>query len=163
MSRNKPLPTELPWSWQKSPGWHGQYLRMLRWYSRLDQAKDRHEIEDFLYAFFQNCYHLRDWLRNTDALSKKVLTDFFSSHIELRICQDICNATKHFHLTSSSFEVEFSLAREYVGPARGRFEQDSTLVILASGTKFDVFELAARCLRLWREFLISQNLDTPSK
>ena len=163
MSKKQPIPTELPWSWLKSPGWQGQFLRMQRWYDRLDQAEDESDIEDFLYAFFQNCYHLRDWLENTGVLPEQVLGDFINANEEMQICRDICNATKHFSLNRSAFDREFALAREYVGPARGRFGQDATLVVHIEEKKYDAFDLAAACMRLWRDFLISQKLDLPSK
>ena len=57
-------PRELPWSWERSPGWRGQYERLRRWRRRLSEV-DTNDLEglfDFILAFFTVCYHLRDWL-----------------------------------------------------------------------------------------------------
>ena len=53
------------------------------------------DIEDFLFAFSQNCAHLRDWLLTDKAIAQQDLDKFFATHDEMRVCQDICNATKH--------------------------------------------------------------------
>lgn len=61
-------------------GWRGQYLRVLRWHERVTRlgSCDGETITlatafDELYAFFQNCFHLRDWLKNDGAFSEQRL------------------------------------------------------------------------------------------
>jgi hypothetical protein len=48
-------------------GVKGQWLRVKRWQKRLLSIKSNPEMEwedkwDFIFAFFQNCYHLKDWI-----------------------------------------------------------------------------------------------------
>jgi hypothetical protein len=49
---------------QQLEGWHGQYARMLRWQTRVVTAAnaDRPSPDelDFLLAFFESCFHLRE-------------------------------------------------------------------------------------------------------
>jgi hypothetical protein len=42
-------------------GWRGQLARVRRWHTRLRTAPPEDYL-DFLYAFFQNCDHLSDWI-----------------------------------------------------------------------------------------------------
>jgi hypothetical protein len=51
--------------------WKEQWERVLRWYSRFEQInRGQHDApstdfyQDDVYAFFQNSYHLKDWLKN---------------------------------------------------------------------------------------------------
>lgn len=77
-----------------------------------------------------------------------------NNSIELRLCRDLSNMTKHFELSRlPATGREPSIAREYVGSGRGWFADDSVLVVLSQGRQFDMRELASRCLRLWEEHL----------
>ena len=54
-----------------------QLKRVERWLSRIRHSSkhDRNQYEDFLWAFFQNCWHLKDWIMNdtnSSALGKFV-------------------------------------------------------------------------------------------
>jgi hypothetical protein len=80
--------------------------------------------------------------------------ELFEKNRAMRLCRDVCHATKHFELTQKPATGRApSLAREYVGPGLGWFGHDSILVILSGGDKFDARELAGECLRIWEEFL----------
>ena len=52
----------------KSGGWRAQWDRTHRWYERVKRVgRDSTALPadrlDFLLAFFQNCYALRDWIQ----------------------------------------------------------------------------------------------------
>ena len=146
---------ELPWSWHRSSGWRGQWERIRRWHRRLIDAATPEEAEDFLYAFFQNCYSLRDWLAPPEFQTRDV-NELFENSTDLRLCRDIANMTKHFELSRQpATGREPSLAREYAGPGQGWFEDDSNLVVLSDGKNLDARELAARCLAVLERFLAS--------
>src|SRR5260370_894863 len=61
----------------------------------------REEYEDFLWAFFQNCWHLKDWVSSDTSISsrkrKAVVSDVHKSKV-LAICQNIANRSKHYRL-----------------------------------------------------------------
>ena len=106
----QPVPApELPWSWHKSPGWQGQFARVRRWYNRIHDARHPADIEDHLYAFFQNCCHLREWLQEARVVPQASIEQLFRDSEELRLCQDIANATKHHSLIDPKQSREFSL------------------------------------------------------
>jgi len=64
-----------------------QYDRMKRWYIRfasLNQGRPHNVpsdnyLED-IYAFFMNCYHLKDWIKNDDTVPTTVQQAVEGSH-----------------------------------------------------------------------------------
>jgi hypothetical protein len=153
----QPVLKMLPWSWHKSPGYVGQFERLERWYMRARQAKEMSEAEDYLYAFFQGCNHLREWLPEQE-FPEQIVREFLAAHIQLKVCRDLANLTKHRELKDKpSTRAEPSIARIHVANGRGWFGGDSALVALTdiSDRPYDLLELADRCLTLWSEFLIS--------
>jgi hypothetical protein len=72
-----------------------QYKRVKRWHARfaainngLEHTKSSDYYADEVYAFFQNCYHLKDWIKN-DPLSGQPgpkVEGFVHSSLSLRIC-----------------------------------------------------------------------------
>jgi hypothetical protein len=89
------------------------------------------DAEDFLYAFFQNAHHLRDW--SPAQRTKEEVDAFLNSHLATRICRDLANLTKHHELTRTpAQEYEPSILREYAGKNRGWFEGDSRLVVVTN-------------------------------
>src|SRR5580700_4784964 len=85
-----------------------QYERMIRWYDRFKDINQGrlHTVAsenyvDEIYAFFLNCYHLKDWIRN-DPNAPQAVQQMVEKHINanrpLRLCADICNSLKHLRL-----------------------------------------------------------------
>jgi hypothetical protein len=92
---------------------------MLRSHDRLtdyahgDRAASSDEARDALIHFFQDAYHLKDWLRNDqgeqaignqparNAVSQQVkdaVENYISSTLFLQLCADIANGSKHLEL-----------------------------------------------------------------
>jgi len=142
--------------------WQGQLARIRRWYVKVEAigraenpTSNLEEEHDVVYAFFMNCYHLRDWLQNSNVVSSEALREFFNDHIEMMACRDICNGLKHFKLERSSLDSEFSIGREYM-PASSSTPRpglNETWFIIIGEHKFDIFELAKACMTLWEEFI----------
>jgi hypothetical protein len=91
-------------------GYHEQYDRMRRWYDRFSAVNDGrlHDVQsenylDEIYAFFQNCYHLKDWIKNDSLVPSNIrasVESSINSNRALSICADICNSLKHLQLKS---------------------------------------------------------------
>jgi hypothetical protein len=110
------------------------------------------EHKDLVYAFFLNCYHLKDWIKADPALA--TLGDveaFINGSPALRLCADICNASKHFELTRprSNESPAVGIPNLLVGRKSVvlRYEVETN-----SGP-IDSFELAERCMVAWSKFL----------
>ena len=156
----------------KTEGWEGQWQRAKRWHSRLATVRSRRRKDkstaedwDFVHAFFQNCFHLKDWLKNSGAVPGEELNRFINEHVEMKLCRDICNGTKHLRITQESFDADFSLTKDYV-PAiysSPRPHVNEEWLVRAGNTSvgnrsFDVFELADKCMALWGDFLSAKRL-----
>lgn len=121
-----------------SEGWRDQYDRMLRSRARLGEAAGpssigSDEARDRLYHFFQDAFHLRDWLRYSDdqAVEAKATALWGeNNHIKatpaLALCHDICVGVKHF-----------ALDRPATGDTNTRVDQQSV------GLSLPVFEIRA--------------------
>ncbi|MGS2643955.1 hypothetical protein [Streptosporangium sp. LJ11] len=99
-----------------SEGWRDQYQRMLRSHQRLLEAvgpgfMGSAEARDRLYHFFQDAYHLKDWIKN-DGSDPTVLTTSIRSTVEsifgklagtplLQLAADLCNGVEHLTLTTA--------------------------------------------------------------
>ncbi|HLG24161.1 MAG TPA: hypothetical protein VI564_04515 [Candidatus Nanoarchaeia archaeon] len=160
-----------------------QFARVHRWKKRLDkirfsnsQESSQPEHYDFIYAFFTNCYHLRDFLKHSKAIQTKLVDEFFTKNKEMQICRDICNESKHCVLDSPSIGLEIlntnkksakgwagvCLIREY-DPFQEVLKNDNPVknikyVVLADGKKYNVFELADKCYQLWTNFFKENKL-----
>lgn len=133
-------------------GWHAQLDRVRRWHERARRATTAIDRHDFLYAFFENAFHLRDWLKDTGAASSKELEALFTENLDMRLCRDLANSHKHYSLRSPSQQAPPSEAREY-SPGTGNLGKDDSLVVLSDGVKHDAFELATRILKAWDVFI----------
>ncbi len=143
-----------------------QYERMKRWYARfsvIDQGR-LHDVtsdhyEDDVYAFFLNCYHLKDWIKNDPAVgvaAQQGVEGFINSSRSLKLCADICNAHKHLRLTSSRSGEHPGFGKKHVSltlavgspPAISvKYEIDT-----ATGP-VDAFTLATDCVKDWESFI----------
>jgi hypothetical protein len=142
----------LGWSLHMTGGWQSQFERAERWYERVTSATAEHDQLDFLLAFLENSFSLRDWLIDTDAVNKTEIDSLFSEHVELRINRDLANSLKHHSIDRPSQGQPPSIAVEYA-PERPTFRTDCRLVILSEGKKYEALALAAQCLEIWRGFL----------
>jgi hypothetical protein len=150
-------------------GWRTQFSRTCRWQARVQEIRAecgrvgvRQDFEDYLYSFFQNCFHLREWLSKSGAVSDSELKRLFASHTELQLCRDICNGTKHMTISKPSIDADFYTFREYdwfhiPSPADTPYAAEN-FMIRAAGRKQDMFELADRCMEIWHEFLGAHGL-----
>lgn len=150
-------------------GWIGQFDRMTRWYSRFKETQpwdfDAPDIEfqhDILFTCFQNIFHLKDWLINDTNIDSKVIYEFINNNIELQICRDICNGTKHFNISQASIDNDFTIIREYQPLHKMMNTSEWRMIVIADFNKYDLKELAQKSINLWVSF-INDNLknNTP--
>ena len=142
----------------KAGGWIAQADRVLRWHERLvssctNSASTPEERLDFLLAFCQNCYALRDWLEKDGAASKDQLDALMQSSQPLRVCRDIANGSKHLKVDWPSVDPIFLIRREYCGP-----EIPERWFIIAGDDLVDTLALASQCVDAWQIFLQDHKL-----
>jgi hypothetical protein len=69
------------------------------------RSKHRDTQLDALFCFFQNCWHLKDWIKNDASLSEDVraaLNGEAHANDFLLLCKDLANGSKHLKLTTPS-------------------------------------------------------------
>jgi hypothetical protein len=80
-----------------------QYERVIRWFERFKtinsgkmHTTSTENYEDEIHAFFQNCYHLKDWIKNDTSITRLLdVEEYINATVSLQLCADICNALKH--------------------------------------------------------------------
>jgi hypothetical protein len=83
--------------------WQDQWTRVQRWHNRVRAigaggGGDQEWALDLVFAFFMNCYHLRDWLIDSKHSTKEVVDAHIAGSEALVWCRDICNGMKHYRL-----------------------------------------------------------------
>jgi hypothetical protein len=75
---------------------------MLRAFSKVEKHDPDHILQlDNLYHFFQDCWHLKDWIKNDDTLSRstrKTIVSEAEKTESLNYCADLANGSKHLKL-----------------------------------------------------------------
>jgi hypothetical protein len=83
-------------------GYKEQYQRVLR-YSEKIKNQDRSTLEysDDIWAFFQSCWHLKDWIKNDlqiPSVIRNKIEEESQQYDSLMICADLSNRSKHLEL-----------------------------------------------------------------
>ena len=161
-------------------GWREQYERMLRSQRHLYDVANGVEhagsdtARDALYHCYQDAYHLKDWLKNDDAVT--VDNDEIEAAVknsrELALCADLCNGTKHRKLKGSKTGDIATAFTEQSVQIRGRTAHLPHLpqVIVApgrashswlaesNGERYDAVELARLVVNAWNAWLREKRL-----
>jgi len=143
-----------------------QFNRVKRWYERFaiidggrqhDQPSDNYQDE--VYAFFVNCFHLKDWIKNDESVEveAKEIEEFVKNNKELNLCRDICHGIKHLKLTTprSGQDPKFGLREFNLRLGKSPTTISVKYTIDTSSGPIDAFELATKCLQAWESFIQS--------
>jgi len=138
-----------------------------RWYGRFEAIATGREhtmpsdnYVDEVYAFFMNCYHLKDWIKHDCAarVAAETVEQFVNSRAELRQCADICNSVKHLRLTRPTRTgTQPQVTGQEIKLGLGKQRRISIqLNIQTSDGEVNAFELATKCVHAWEEFIASR-------
>lgn len=143
-------------------GWQGQYRRAQRWFDRflvVANDWDSHGLDeqiDYALVFFQNIYHLRDYLQKEEAVTQKSLDDLMSKTNALQVARDLANGSKHRFLTKPSVDASPWIIRTL------GFDGKPRLTLKAGADLSDLVSVAGACVRAWAAFFRSEGLDPTS-
>lgn len=154
---------------------HPAYLQqMARAYRFLDRYKAignisieseperMNDLEDFLWAFFQNCWHIKDWIRNDESLPKTVreaVWEDVNCNKALLVVADLANGIKHFSRDA---------ARERVGADFGSIivneNGDGVLMLthevsVGDDMKRSALAVAEEAMNAWNEILFRHGMS----
>lgn len=131
----------------------------------------REEIMDEIASFFQNCYHLKDWIENDrvakaklDGLGLKIDDDFITPDVDMKLLADLCNGSKHMKLKRkkgiigrSGENPKFTAAQHYkvtcCEPGNSVKQEVDWQIITDVGKQYSVIDLANRCIQKWDNFI----------
>lgn len=146
-----------------------QLARVKRWYRRLEEIhigrehnRESDYYQDVLYSFFQNCFHLKDWLIESGVTNNKVVDKFISSEDDMKICRDLCNGSKHLVIKDPSIDPGIKVKNRAFSLSLSNESPRIKVVywIEADGGVYHAFDVATRCLVLWEEFLERHGIRT---
>jgi len=127
------------------------------------------DVEDFMWAFFQNCWHIKDWLRHDFTVDEKVRATIVAaaeSEPDLRVVADLANGSKHFARDLKRERTgAYDGAVEFRDGAHGTVTVEHMIVFLA-GQRVSAVELGIRAMRAWQRLFEEAGLhrfvDPPS-
>jgi hypothetical protein len=156
--------------------WTEQWKRVQRWFSHLSDTNrgrthDRESdyYQDEAYAFFQNCYHLKDWLKHDRATSALVsdVETVISNSQNLSLCADLCNGSKHLTLTRPRTHADTQIGKRHfelgLSTTLGSDTDEPATIavkyeIRSGGSVYDAFTVAEACVREWEAYLSGKGL-----
>jgi hypothetical protein len=156
------MATSSPASAHPSPlgGYARQYARMVRHlHAASPAAADRELAEDRFITFFLHCWHLKDHVKNDQAI-ERVIRDRVHTAVheapELMLCRDIANGLKHFiymegAMTGGSAIVAVAGSSAVYHP----------MVRKADGSEVRAFEVAWDAYNRWNVILQESGLSIP--
>jgi hypothetical protein len=151
-------------------GYRSQLDRVRRFLNRVEQVNKPDgwtmsdvDFQDMMWAFFQNCWAVSDWLRHDPLASdvqKSAAWEMVKKSKHLIICQDICNGTKHLKLTTphSGVGAQHLHISTKITPGEDVASQMDCVVDDGYGNEIAGMQLARECIVEWERILSSQKL-----
>jgi len=142
--------------------WRSAWRRVNRSYTALSgQYPNSEEYDDALYHFFQDAWHLKDWLQQDPGEAARVtgLQDELKKYPSLMIAADLANGTKHrllSHIRSGARIVE---KHHIIRVGHPEPVKQIRYLELRDGSKKDAADAAAEALADWRRIFAALGLD----
>lgn len=136
--------------------WRSQFERMKRSYARVTGPyQSSVEFEDDLHHFMQDCWHLKDWIKNDPSagIGAAEIEKYVGDYRSLCIVADLANGSKHFlrHMHKKGAYVTSIGVTVHLGQ-RKPIDVDCT-VTLADGTNLPVQAVVHEAFTDWNELL----------
>ena len=137
-----------------------QLTRVRRFLLRIE-SHDRPstDYDDDMWSFFQNCWHLKDWIKNDPEVPSPVraaIEGEVKDSFELLVCADLANASKHLVLITPRIGAKHSHKNYRI--VMGGQSKVEYLIDVGDGSQIDGLELARRCVTAWESILKRHNL-----
>ena len=138
-----------------------QLTRVRRFLARIEQHNRPHdEYDDDMWSFFQNCWHVKDWIKYDPGVPSSVRTSIEATVMgspHLMICADLANARKHLVLMNPRIGAKHSHKNYRI--VVGESSKVEYLIDTGSGTKVDGLTLARACVTEWERILCAIGLS----
>lgn len=127
-------------------------------------TQDSTEINDAFINFYTYAYHIKDWLKKE---GYKSVENYININLELSVCADLCNRTKHKGLdkTPRLNDPLYEIYKSDIRCDSTAYTWDSTVPInantyyikLKSGKEFEILQFVKRTFSLWKSYIIDKN------
>ena len=139
-------------------GYRNQLDRARRFLERIEGPHSNDvAFQDMVWAFFQNCYHVRDWVCNDPLLGdlqvKSILAKA-SRSLSLQRCGDLCNGTKHLR----EKPTRHSHVDIVITP--GEQSEIDCIIDVGCNQQISAKQLARECVAEWERIFQSEELAT---
>jgi len=148
-----------------------KYRGMLRAYEALKRVSTNNgsaignrDALDAAEAFFNQCYHLKDWLKKGQAVSGRSVEGYITTNEPLALAADFCNSFKHAGLINpprSGKEIQKLNTHMKIDLTPAGFIASSYLEITISGKSYDALTLATDCVKAWDSYLQQNGISFP--
>jgi hypothetical protein len=159
-TRSKPKATRVV---SRVEDWRDGYRRMHRSFAKLaGHQPNSAAYDDDLYHFFQDAWHLKDWIKNDPDVPQTVkdrIENDLESILAFRIGADLANGSKHVVLTQNvrtGAQIFWREQRIHVGGATTQFR----IVRLDNGDHYDAAGVADEIIKEWDKLLAQYGLNT---
>ncbi len=136
--------------------WRAQYGRMVRGYERLlTPYISSVEYNDDLQHFFQDCWHLKDWIKNDPqaGAARDAIEATVGACKPLCIVADLANACKHLDRVKSREGAYVTSAGVTVHLAQAKGIDLHYIVTLGDGSTLSAQDLVKDVFAAWHEVL----------
>lgn len=136
--------------------WNSQHERMQRTYARLsNRYVSSIDYDDDLRHFFQDCWHLKDWIKNdtnVPAVLRASIETEVGALMPLRIAADLANGCKHIDHTRTNREGAYVTSVSVtISPGQG--VESFHTITLDDGSTLSGQDLATNAFAAWAELL----------
>jgi len=135
---------------------------------RRDHVRLNEEVSsDNFFNFVVTAYHIIDWVKNNPSVPASAKNDVGSvyGNTYIAVCRDIANASKHFALDPKYKGQITAKTSAISGFGVGRYGaggygvgEESIMVVLNDGQRFDGLQLAQEIINAWDVFFAKHSL-----
>jgi hypothetical protein len=143
-------------------GYRDQLDRVRRYLARVqahESSKYVIDYQDDVWSFFQNCWHLKDWVKHDPLIpehQKNTIKRAVEASRVLAIANDMANGTKHLDLHDPRAPAEYAHTRLNTAGGVSKLE----CVINVDGIPMNASVVADQCVAAWIFILAAEGLPT---
>ncbi|MEK4034271.1 hypothetical protein WOC76_12595 [Methylocystis sp. IM3] len=147
-----------------------KYHAMMRVYEKLKTIStdngphiDNAEVGDLAEAFFNQCYHLKDWVKKDPATAFIDVEAYINKTGPLRIVADYCNSLKHAGLDKkprSEGQIDNLNTHLKIDLTPKGVVTSGQQEITLGGKRYNAYKLATDSVAAWKSFFALNSIST---
>jgi hypothetical protein len=142
-----------------------QLRRVKRYLTRIEnQNRDATDYDDDLWSFFQNCWHLKDWVKNDPDVSESLsetIEEIVKKYPHIIVCADLANRTKHLRLNCPPrVDAQFKQRNVTLHVGNPTTSESEHIITRGDGTRMIALAVARKAVEEWLEIFATHGLKT---